>query len=350
MGCGGSKGSTAAGAVTDKSSGSNTQGKDATKDSVSASAANGKVKSTESKVAATVSPKEEKEKPAASEKQVNESDPTSAIPGEVVELSKLPDQVEQPTDTLEKNLGVLLAVSRLQRTARRKKALKVAHAEQQWKMFADLDTQDEAEMLHLAVFMQTLIDSVNDPNEEKEDKAKDAFSMTEDEHEEDAGVIKLESIDLKDGHRNSFTGESEYDVGTGKIDSKAAAEIIEVYRHGGKVSRKTVVKILRRAYKILQKQPNVTHIQIPAGTRLNVVGDLHGQLSDLLHIIDESGLPDKTNRFIFNGDFVDRGEKGLEIVVILFALLVAEGPEVVCLNRGNHEDPPSAACTASKAK
>lgn len=106
------------------------------------------------------------------------------------------------------------------------------------------------------------------------------------------------------------------------------------------MSRKTVVKILRRVYKILQKQPNVTHIPIPAGTRLNVVGDLHGQLSDLLHIINESGMPDKTNRFIFNGDFVDRGEKGLEIVVILFALLVAEGPEVVCLNRGNHEDLP----------
>lgn len=227
MGCGGSKGSTTAGAVPEKSPGSNTQGKDSTKNSVSASGANGKAKATERKVT-TESPKEEKEKLAAPKKHVNGSDPTLAIPGEVVELAKLPDQVEQPVGTLEKNLGVLLAVSRLQRTARRKKALKVARAEQQWKMFADLDTQDEAEMLHLVVFMQTLIDSVKDPNDEKEDKGKDAFSIADDEHEEDAGVIRLESIELKDCHRNSFMGESEYDVGTGKIDSKAAAEIIEV--------------------------------------------------------------------------------------------------------------------------
>ena len=52
------------------------------------------------------------------------------------------------------------AISKIQRQARRKNALKAAHSEQQWKMFADLDVQDEAEMLHLAVFMQTLIDLI----------------------------------------------------------------------------------------------------------------------------------------------------------------------------------------------
>jgi serine/threonine-protein phosphatase 5 len=57
-----------------------------------------------------------------------------------------------------------------------------------------------------------------------------------------------------------------------------------------------------------------------------------------LYIFDEAGFPTANNKFVFNGDFVDRGEKGLEIVVILFAFYVAEGHSVVCLNRGNHED------------
>jgi len=52
------------------------------------------------------------------------------------------------------------AITKIQKQARRKKARKAAHSQQQWKMFADLDVQDEAEMLHLAVFMQTLIDIV----------------------------------------------------------------------------------------------------------------------------------------------------------------------------------------------
>jgi hypothetical protein len=53
-----------------------------------------------------------------------------------------------------------LAISKIQRQARRKKSVREARTEQQWKMFANLDVQDEAEMLHLAVFMQTLIDLV----------------------------------------------------------------------------------------------------------------------------------------------------------------------------------------------
>jgi hypothetical protein len=43
------------------------------------------------------------------------------------------------------------------------------------------------------------------------------------------------------------------------------------------------------------------------------------------------------NTFIFNGDFVDRGDKGVEVIATLFALKIAH-PENVHLNRGNHED------------
>ena len=54
-----------------------------------------------------------------------------------------------------------------------------------------------------------------------------------------------------------------------------------------------------------------------------------GQLDDLLHILDDAGMPGIANKYIFNGDFVDRGPKGVEIMCILMALYVAMPGESV---------------------
>ena len=52
------------------------------------------------------------------------------------------------------------------------------------------------------------------------------------------------------------------------------------------------------------------------------------------------GLPNASNKYVFNGDFVDRGEHGLEVVIVLFAMFAStsDGGDTVFLNRGNHED------------
>jgi hypothetical protein len=54
-----------------------------------------------------------------------------------------------------------------------------------------------------------------------------------------------------------------------------------------------------------------------------VVGDIHGQLPDLIHILEDSGFPSETNKYIFNGDFVDRGPRGVEVMCLLLALFSA---------------------------
>jgi hypothetical protein len=48
-------------------------------------------------------------------------------------------------------------------------------------------------------------------------------------------------------------------------------------------------------------------------------------------------MPSEGNKYVFNGDFVDRGDSGVEIICILLAMYVAM-PTCVYLNRGNHED------------
>lgn len=54
-------------------------------------------------------------------------------------------------------------------------------------------------------------------------------------------------------------------------------------------------------------------------------------------IPNQNGLPSTCNPYVFNGDFVDRGKKGLEVLLLLLSLYLAF-PNAVFLNRGNHED------------
>jgi protein phosphatase len=66
-----------------------------------------------------------------------------------------------------------------------------------------------------------------------------------------------------------------------------------------------------------------------------VVGDIHGNLDSLLRIFERVGYPPYTS-FLFLGDYVDRGENSVEVMVLLFALK-ARYPNHVFLIRGNHE-------------
>ena len=70
--------------------------------------------------------------------------------------------------------------------------------------------------------------------------------------------------------------------------------------------------------------------------RLTVCGDTHGQYYDLLNIFDRNGFPHRTNPYLFNGDFVDRGSFSLEVILTLLLFKLSD-PECIYLTRGNHE-------------
>ncbi|WOG97481.1 hypothetical protein DCAR_0416821 [Daucus carota subsp. sativus] len=91
------------------------------------------------------------------------------------------------------------------------------------------------------------------------------------------------------------------------------------------------------ASKVLHKEPNCVRIdECGDGTSVVVVGDVHGQLHDVLFLFREAGFPDENRVYVFNGDYVDRGAWGLETFLLLLAWKVFL-PHRVYLLRGNHE-------------
>ena len=86
-----------------------------------------------------------------------------------------------------------------------------------------------------------------------------------------------------------------------------------------------------RSREVLMSQPMLLELDTP----IKIVGDIHGQYSDLLRIFNELGLPPRSN-YLFLGSYVDRGKDGLKVICLLLALKIRY-PENLFLLRGNHE-------------
>jgi hypothetical protein len=77
----------------------------------------------------------------------------------------------------------------------------------------------------------------------------------------------------------------DFDLPPGLVTLRVAKTVINLYRRGGRLTPKSVHKLLRLGYRSLRSRPNTTRLTIDPGDRLTVVGDLHGKhsLSSSLH-------------------------------------------------------------------
>ncbi|CAL8079765.1 unnamed protein product [Calicophoron daubneyi] len=82
---------------------------------------------------------------------------------------------------------------------------------------------------------------------------------------------------------------------------------------------------------IFESEDMLLHITAP----IKVCGDTHGQFYDLLRLFGVCNYPPRS-RFLFLGDYVDRGWQSVETICLLFAFKI-KYPTGFYMLRGNHE-------------
>ena len=98
-----------------------------------------------------------------------------------------------------------------------------------------------------------------------------------------------------------------------------------------KLTLSVIHSLISDANKVIQEDPTVLNLETP----INICGDVHGQFLDLLRVLQCGGMP-PDSKYLFLGDYVDRGYYSLETFAYL-ACLKLKYPDRIYLLRGNHE-------------
>ncbi|KAI9841609.1 MAG: serine/threonine protein phosphatase Pzh1 [Sclerophora amabilis] len=107
--------------------------------------------------------------------------------------------------------------------------------------------------------------------------------------------------------------------------------------YAGKVTKHVCLKnaeifaICAAVREMFLSQPALVELSPP----VKIVGDVHGQYTDLIRMFEMCGFPPNAN-YLFLGDYVDRGKQSLETILLLFCYKL-KFPENFFLLRGNHE-------------
>lgn len=100
--------------------------------------------------------------------------------------------------------------------------------------------------------------------------------------------------------------------------------------------------LIKKAQKTFEDEKALVEFEAP----VKIFGDIHGQYSDFVHMLKEMSEKNKADqgdyiisrniRYLFMGDYVNRGKQSCEVICLLFALKVRYPSQVIIL-RGNHE-------------
>ncbi|CAD5232154.1 unnamed protein product [Bursaphelenchus xylophilus] len=235
---------------------------------------------------------------------VDENAKASSTSGKNLHQPKLP---EKATAGFNENVGPVISL-RLRKTSRSKR------------------TQAKSTVDPTRLDMKDFVDSHVEKNEEKPaskeietvklQSHRDAKENLESPLKEDAkNSPKLDLNNLITELMNSVTQ-----------DEKGNMVVEDRLKDPG-----IIEQIIVRAIESFKKLPSMLRLHAP----LYIVGDIHGQFTDLLRIFALCGQPTKTV-YLFLGDYVDRGPHSLEVICLLLLLRIRY-PWNIHMLRGNHE-------------
>lgn len=93
--------------------------------------------------------------------------------------------------------------------------------------------------------------------------------------------------------------------------------------YGAKLTKSVCLKnqeitaVCQAAREVFLSQPTLLELSPP----VKIVGDVHGQYSDLIRLFEMCGFPPAAN-YLFLGDYVDRGKQSLETILLLLCYKV----------------------------
>ncbi|XP_055314894.1 serine/threonine-protein phosphatase rdgC [Sitodiplosis mosellana] len=205
-----------------------------------------------------------------------------------------------------------------------------------WTIFQSIEYAGEQDQVRLYNFFNALLTHIPDTANKPSGSSNISRASSNDALD---SKFSDESDDLAD---EGITGPERAYRGPHLVfplQKKDIDTLIELFRKKkyNRLHAKYVAGILKEATIRLKRLPNLNQASTAISKQVTICGDLHGKLDDLLVVFHKNGLPSPENPYVFNGDFVDRGKKSLEVLLLLLSCLLVF-PGGVYLNRGNHED------------
>ncbi|KAF8639532.1 hypothetical protein AX17_001437 [Amanita inopinata Kibby_2008] len=120
------------------------------------------------------------------------------------------------------------------------------------------------------------------------------------------------------------------------ITHEFVKDMIQWFKNGKTLPKRYVWEIVLGAHEEFVKEETLVDIDIPDEVTIDVIGDVHGQFYDLLHLYTLTGEPSASHYLLMNGDLVDRGSWSIEVILTAFAYKWLH-PRYMYINRGNHE-------------